>query len=119
MTKETSRLFGEIIEEMKKIFLEYGEEKLIEDDDWCIYTSVEKLQPDTECYIYDYPDYDDETGEELLPEYAAKNKMKCVTTCEAIQDSVTNALEQRSDLTVERLIEAVNYYFDKLEFMKF
>lgn len=119
MTKETSRLFKSIVEEMKSIYFEYGKEKLIEDDDWCIYTAVEKLEPDTECYIYDYPDYDDKTGEELLPEYALENKLRFVTTCEAIQDVITASLEQRSDLTVEELTEAVNYYFDKMEFMKF
>ena len=70
MIKEKSRSFKDIIEEMKDIYLEFGNEKLIEDDDWCIYTVEEKLEPNTECYIFDYPDYDDETGEEILPEYA-------------------------------------------------
>ena len=66
-------------------------------------------------FIYD----DDETGEEILPEYAVKHQMKCVTTCEALQDVIANSLSQRSDLTVEQLIDAVNYYFDKIAFMEF
>ena len=66
MIKDKSCLFKDIIEDMKNIYLEFGDEKLIEDDDWCIYTVEEKLEPDTECYVFDYPDYDDETGEEIL-----------------------------------------------------
>ncbi len=119
MIKEKSRLFKDIVEEMRATYLEFGNEKLIEDDDWCIYTVEEKLEPNTECYIFDYPDYDDETGEEILPEYAVKNKMKCVTTCEALQDVIINSLNQRSDLSVEELIEAINYYFDNIAFMEF
>ena len=119
MIKEKSRSFKDIIEEMKDIYLKFGNEKLIEDDDWCIYTVEEKLEPNTECYIFDYPDYDDETGEEILPEYAVKHQMKCVTTFEALQEVIVNSLGQRSDLTVEQLIDAVNYYFDNIAFMEF
>ena len=132
MIKDKSCLFKDIIEAVsstsrglgdvykrQNIYLEFGDEKLIEDDDWCIYTVEEKLEPDTECYVFDYPDYDDETGEEILPEYAVKHQMKCVTTCEALQDVIANSLSQRSDLTVEQLIDAVNYYFDKIAFMEF
>ena len=119
MIKDKSCLFKDIIEDMKNIYLEFGNEKLIEDDDWCIYTVEEKLEPNTECYVFDYPDYDDETGEEILPEYAVKHQMKCVTTCEALQDVIANSFSQRNDLTVEQLIDAVNYYFDNIAFMEF
>lgn len=119
MTKNENRLFGDIIKEMKNIYLEFGEDRLTEDDDWCIYTVEEELKPDTECYIFDYPDYDNETEEEILPEYAVNNKMECVTTCEAIQDIIMTALNQKNDLTVEQLTEAVNYYFENDTFIEF
>lgn len=44
MIKDKSCLFKDIIEDMKNIYLEFGDEKLIEDDDWCIYTVEEKLE---------------------------------------------------------------------------
>lgn len=119
MIKNEKRLFGDIIKEMKNIYLEFGEDKLTEDDDWCIYTIEDELKPDTECYIFDYPDYNDETGEEIFPEYASNNGMECITTCEAIQDVIITALNQNEDLTVEQLIEAINYYFENLTFMEF
>lgn len=119
MIKEKNRLFKDIIEEMRNIYLKLGDEKLMEDDDWCIYTVEEKLEANTDCYIFDYPDYDNETGEEILPNYALNNKMNCVTTCEALQDVLVNSLSQRSDLSVEQLIDAVNYYFDHMAFMEF
>ena len=40
MIKDKSCLFKDIIEDMKNIYLEFGDEKLIEDDDWCIYLSL-------------------------------------------------------------------------------
>ena len=119
MIKNEKHLFGDIIEEMKNIYLKFGEDKLTEDDDWCIYTVEDELKPNTECYIFDYPDYDDETGEEILPEYAVNNGMKCVTTCEAIQDVIMHALSKNKELTAEQLIEAMNYYFENLTFMQF
>lgn len=45
--------------------------------------------------------------------------MKCVTTCEALQDVIANSLSQRSDLTVEQLIDAVNYYLIILHLWNF
>ena len=42
MIKDKSCLFKDIIEDMKNIYLEFGDEKLIEDDDWCVYTLSKK-----------------------------------------------------------------------------
>lgn len=86
-----------------------GEKSFILDSGWCIYSSDIIMSLDSECYIDKYPDYDEDDNE-ILPEYMIKNRMSLIYTDEVIQDVVSNAIYQKSDITCEEIKMALDYY---------
>ena len=65
------------------------------------------------------PDFDEETDEEIIPEFAIKNGMDGSVLPEIFQDVIISAMTQKCDVSNEELVEALNYYLDNDTFMSF
>jgi len=96
-----------------------GENALYADSDWHIYVADDELLLTTVCCVTAPPDFDDETDEEIIPEFAVENGMDGSVVPEVFQDVIVSALVQKSDATNDELIEALNYYLDNDTFMPF
>lgn len=81
---------------------------LPEDDVWSLTTKGLVLDPD------DVEDDDDE-----VPKLAKEHDMIDALSIQTIQGIVKNAYEQKSDCTVEELLEAYLYYFDHDAYIDF
>ncbi len=65
------------------------------------------------------PDFDEETDEEIIPEFAIENGMDGSLLPEIFQDVIISAMTQKRDVLNEELVEALNYYLDNDTFMSF
>ncbi len=99
----------DIIEYIVDTYNTKGESEVYEDNNWCIYSEDFDVTLDSKCVVDNYPDYDDDDNE-ILPEYAEQNDMELVFRDELIQDVIINAVVQKKDLSVEKIMEAINYY---------
>ncbi len=109
----------DIINSVKEKYLKEGEDSLYNDSDWHIYVSDEVLSLNSPCCITSPPDFDEETDEEIIPGFAVENGMEGSILPEIIQDVIINAIEQKSDVTNEDIIKALNFYLDKDTFIIF
>ena len=118
---EQNRMYTmeEIINFLTEKYKSEGEEALYEDSDWHIYVSDDELLPTTVCCITAPPDFDEETDEEIIPEFAVENEMDGSILPEIFQDVIISAISQKEDVTNEELIKALNYYLDNDNFMTF
>ncbi len=110
----------DVISLLKEKYLKEGEQALCNDNDWYIYVSGDdELFLTTVCCVTAPPDFDEETDEEIIPEFAVNNGMDGSILPEIFQDVICSALEQKRDATNEELLKALNYYLDYDAFMKF
>lgn len=120
MKLDTKCTIEEVLHSLKEIYLNEGEQTLLEDSDWHIYVSDEaELFLTSVCCITAPPDFDEETDEEIIPEFAVKNGMDGSILPEVIQDVICSALEQKREATNEDLLKALNYYLDNDAFITF
>lgn len=108
----------DVINSLKEEYLKEAENAFY-DNDWHIYAAEEELFLTTLCCITAPPDFDDETDEEIIPHFAVENGMDGSILPEIFQDVISNAFEQKSDVTNEELVKALNYYLNKDTFMLF
>lgn len=118
MKKNVKCTIEDVINSVKEKYLKEGESSFY-NNDWYIYVADEELLLTTLCCVTAPPDFDDETDEEIMPRFAVENGMDCSILPEIFQDVISNALEQKSDVTNKELINALNYYMDKDSFMVF
>lgn len=105
---------------LKEKYLKEGEQALWNDSDWQLYISDDdELSLTTACCVTAPPDFDEETDEEIIPEFAVENGMEGSVLPETLQDVISSALEQKQEATNEELLEALNYYLDNDTFMVF
>jgi len=110
----------DVINLLKEEYLKEGEQALCNDSDWHIYISGDdKLFLTTACCVTAPPDFNEETDEEIIPEFAANNGMDGSILPEIFQDVICSALEQKREATNEELLKALNYYLDNDTFMIF
>lgn len=109
----------DIINSLKEKYKSEGENALYADSDWHIYVADDELLLTTVCCVTAPPDFDDETDEEIIPEFAVENGMDGSVLPEVFQDVIVSALVQKSDATNDELMEALNYYLDNDTFMTF
>ena len=109
----------EIINLLKEKYKSEGEEALYADSDWHIYVSDDELLLTTVCCVTAPPDFDEETDEEIIPDFAVENGMDGSILPEIFQDVIITAISQKEDVTNEELIKALNYYLDNDNFMTF
>lgn len=109
---------GELLTSIKEQYLDEGTEAVYADNNWHIYLADDELLWTTLCCITAPPDFDEETDEEIIPEFAMANGMDGSLLSEIVQDVVINALEQKSDVADNELLKALNYYLDYDVFME-
>ncbi len=118
MERNVKLTVGAIIAIVKEQYLSYGAQALYVDDDWHIYHSEDNgLKPDTVCCVTAPPDFDEDSDEEIIPEYAAENGMTYSLLPEIVQDVVIAAVERKRDADAEEMIKALNYYLENDNFM--
>ena len=66
--------------------------------DGCVYSAEEDIDIDTECYIDDYPNFDDDDNELPLA-FVEQNGLKFCFSDENILDVVGACLHQKADPT--------------------
>lgn len=64
----------------------------------------------TDCCVTAPPVFDEDTDEEIIPEFAAENEMDGSILPEISQDVIISSMAQKEDVTNEELIDALNYY---------
>ena len=118
MKKNVKCTVEDIFNKMKEIYLHDGEEALYQEDDWHIYEAGdEERLLTTVCCVTPPPDFDEETGEEIIPEFALEYGMRASILPEIFQDVMINVLEQKQDATNEEILRALNYYMKKDTFL--
>ncbi|MCM1183213.1 MAG: hypothetical protein NC337_07550 [Roseburia sp.] len=118
MRKNIKTQFEEVINEIKEMYLKYGDKEVEADDDWCLYMKDEEISLMSECYILDYPEIDDDTDEEVLPQEAIENQMDIVYRPELLQDAIIAALHQKPNAANDELLHAIKYYIQHDNFMQ-
>ena len=109
----------DVINLLKEKYLKEGEQALCNDNDWQIYVADDEWFLTTACCITAPPEFDEETDEEIIPDFAVENGMDGSVLPEILQDVIINALEQKKDATNEELLKALNFYMDRDAFMSF
>ena len=108
----------DVINSLKEKYKSEGEAALYADSNWHIYVADNELRLNTVCCVTAPPDFDDETDEEIIPEFAVENEMDGSIISEIFQDVIVSALVQKENVTNEELINALNYYLDNDTFMR-
>ena len=109
----------DVINLLKEQYLKEGEQALYNDYDWHMYVADDEWFLTTACCITAPPTFDEETDEEIIPNFAVANGMDGSVVPEILQDVIINALSQKKSATNEELLKALNYYMDKDTFMLF
>lgn len=118
MQKNVKCTVEDIFNKMKEIYLHEGEEALYQEDDWHIYEmGDEERLLTTGCCVTLPPDFDEETGEEMIPEFALYNGMRASILPEIFQDVIIKVLQQKQDAANEEILRALNYYMKKDTFL--
>ena len=109
----------DIINLLKEKYRKEGEQSLCHDNDWHMSAKSGMISSSVSCCITAPPEFDEETDEEIIPDFAVENGMDGSVLPEILQDVIINALEQKKDATNEELLKALNYYMDRDAFMSF
>lgn len=118
MKKNMKCTIEDIINMMRETYLNEGEKVLCDDNDWHIYEAGdEERLLTTVCCVTPPPEFDEETGEEIIPEFALEHGMRASILPEIFQDVMINVLEQKQDATNEEILRALNYYIKKDTFL--
>ena len=107
----------DVINLLKEKYLKEGEQALCNDNDWQMYVADDEWFLTTACCITAPPEFDEETDEEIIPDFAVENGMDGSVLPEILQDVIINALEQKKDATNEELLKALNFYMDRDAFI--
>lgn len=119
MEQNTKCTIKDILCALKDAYLRGGEQDFWDDSGWHVYLSgAGDLLLETAC-ITAPPAFNEETDEEILPEFAVKNGMDGSILPEIFQDVVCSAMEQKRDASNEELLEALNYYLERDTFLVF
>lgn len=105
-----------IINELIDIYKTKGESFVDADSGWCIYSSSNEVTLDDECYISEYPEYDDDDNE-IVEKYIIEHNMLLFCTDEVIQDVVCSSLYQKENASCEEIFKALLYYQEYDNFM--
>lgn len=108
--KKQKYVFEEIINEIKEMYLQGGDQAFYKEEGWCLYSKSNKLELKTECYVLPYPICNMETYTEELPQFAVLNKLKLVYRDEMLQDVITEALSEEENISNKKILKAIKYY---------
>ncbi|WP_368490465.1 hypothetical protein [Clostridium sp. BJN0013] len=118
LTKNKEYKFYEIINELRTIYLQEGAKKLYQDNNWCVYSQVDNVELDSECYIDEYPEIDDTSYEEKLPNFIEEKELQLVFRDELLQDVVVSALNRKENASNDELLKAIHYYNENDTFLE-
>lgn len=120
MKQRTKCTIEDVICSLKDVYLNGGEQAIWSDSDWHVYVSDEdELFLTSICCITALPAFNEETNEEIIPEFALENGMDGSVLAEIFQDVICSALRQKREATNEEILKALNYYLDNDNFMTF
>lgn len=88
----------DVVNFLKEKYLSEGETAFYADNDWHIYVADDELLLTTVCCVTAPPDFDEETDEEIIPEFAVKNGMDGSVLPEIFQDVIISAITQKKKL---------------------
>ena len=118
LEKNREYKFYEVINELREKYIKIGEKELYKDNNWCVYANDDEVYLNSNCYIDKYPEIDDDTYEEKVPEFILKKELGLVFRDELLQDVVVSTLKRKENASNEELMEAVNYYDDNDTFLE-
>lgn len=116
--KKQKYVFEEIINEIKEMYLQDGEQVFYKEEGWCLYSKSDKINLKSECYVLPYPICDMETDTEELPEFAIQNKLELVYRDEMLQDVITAVLMEEENASNKVILKAIKYYDEYDTFME-
>lgn len=112
--------FEAVVEELRRIYTEQGTQALYGDSGWCVYVreeDIDQIDLDTMCYIDEHPDITDD-DEEILPQFILEKNCEFAYRDEMLQDIIASALGRKKDISVEELMDAIDYYDSYDTFME-
>lgn len=118
LKKNREYKFYEVINELREQYIEIGEKELYKDNNWCVYSKGDDINLNSNCYIDEYPEIDDDTYEERLPEFILNKELELVFRDELLQDVVVSTLKRKENASNEELMEAIKYYDDNDSFLE-
>ncbi|MEI3336734.1 MAG: hypothetical protein V8R02_04615 [Clostridium sp.] len=110
LEKNREYRFYEIIEYIREMYKKFGEVEVYKDNNWCVYSNKEDIDLNSYCYIAEYPQIDDDTDEEIFPEYVSNNNLELVYCDELLQDVIIVALKKDKDVSSKKLLQFIKYY---------
>ena len=110
LEKNKEYKFYEIIEYIKGIYSKAGELEVYKDNNWCVYSKERNIDLNSCCYIYEYPEIDDDTDEEVFPKYITNNDLQLIYRDELLQDVIIVALKKYKYISNEKLLQFIKYY---------
>ncbi|MDR5588975.1 DUF7716 domain-containing protein [Clostridium aquiflavi] len=118
LEKEKEYKFYEIINELRKKYMQGGAKMLYKDNNWCLYSRHEDIELSSKCYIDEYPDIDDTSFEEILPKFVEEKGLQIIYRDELLQDVIVSALNRKENASNQELLEAIYYYDDNDTFLE-
>ncbi|CAD0219350.1 hypothetical protein FW781_03820 (plasmid) [Chryseobacterium panacisoli] len=88
------------------------------DYNYAVYSSKDEFEQQMKIFIGDPLDIG-ENDNEILPDFVFQNKLNYMCSDENIQDVVDLAFRQYAGVTSSQLIDALNHYLEKDDFLDF
>ena len=109
MVKNKETNLSDIINYISEIYKTKGEDAIYRDNGWCVYSSENVISAETKCYVDEYPEFDEDDNE-IYSDFVKNNNLELLFRDEMIQDVIIASLHQKSDATIEEIINALLYY---------
>ena len=110
LEQKTAWCMSDILKEICRQYEERDKKKVFADNGWCVYTKEHTVTLDTVCFIDDGPSINDH-DEEIYPAFVCENHLKFLFMGDLVQDVVMSCLDQRDDVSLEKILEAIVYYY--------
>lgn len=108
--KKQKYIFEEVIEEIKEMYLQGGDEVFYKEKGWCLYAKKNKINLKSECYVLPYPTCNMEDDTEELPKLAIQYHLEFVYRDEMLQDVIAAAVSEDEDISNKKILKAIKYY---------
>ncbi len=118
LEKKREYRFEEVIDALRVKYFEEGKDGLYKDNNWCLYSETENMELNSVCYIDEYPECDDETYEEKMPEFIEEKKLQLIFRDELLQDVVISVLTKKESASNSELLRSIKFYDDNDTFLE-
>lgn len=117
MERKKQLKLKEIITNICNLYRTKGETAIYLDNGWCIYSAEKNMELESDCYIDDYPDFDEDDNE-IYSAFISSNNLELIYRDEMIQDVVIASLNQKNNATLDEIMRALHYYEEYDNFLK-